>query len=154
MAERGSEDEPGYTLAAGGFLERPAEHGVEIAVVHRRRYSGRDGSPGDWVLPKGKREPGERLEETALREVEEETGWRARILGPGLPCEYLAAGVPKVVMFFPMERVEEGRGRDASEVIEVAWLSPRQALERLTYPTEREVLRQFRPELANESDSE
>ncbi|NLY08430.1 MAG: NUDIX hydrolase [Tissierellia bacterium] len=35
---------------------------------------------GDWVLPKGRRERHETLEETALREVFEETGVRANIL--------------------------------------------------------------------------
>jgi 8-oxo-dGTP diphosphatase len=154
-ADRGpTEDKPGYILAAGGLLERPGGEGVEVAVVHRRRYADRDGSPGDWVLPKGKREPSERLEDTALREVEEETGWRGRILRPGVPCEYLAEGVPKVVMFFPMEAIGKGGVRDASEVAEVAWLSPRKALERLTYPTEREVLRQLHPELATGRDVE
>ncbi|PLX31641.1 MAG: NUDIX hydrolase [Clostridiales bacterium] len=34
---------------------------------------------GDWVLPKGKAEEGETLEQTALREVFEETGVRAEI---------------------------------------------------------------------------
>lgn len=34
---------------------------------------------GDWVLPKGKTEEGETLEQTALREVFEETGVRAEI---------------------------------------------------------------------------
>ena len=34
---------------------------------------------GDWVLPKGKVEPGETHEETALREVKEETGVKASI---------------------------------------------------------------------------
>ena len=34
---------------------------------------------GDWVLPKGKIEPGETHEEAALREVREETGVKATI---------------------------------------------------------------------------
>ncbi|MGE5592544.1 MAG: NUDIX hydrolase [Betaproteobacteria bacterium] len=36
---------------------------------------------GEWVLPKGKVEAGETLEAAALREVEEETGVRAVVLG-------------------------------------------------------------------------
>ena len=38
--------------------------GIEIAVVHRPRYD-------DWSLPKGKCEPGESPDTTALREVAE-----------------------------------------------------------------------------------
>jgi 8-oxo-dGTP pyrophosphatase MutT (NUDIX family) len=49
-------------LAAGGLVEN--EKG-EILFMFRR---------GKWDLPKGKLDPGETLEECALREVEEETG--------------------------------------------------------------------------------
>ncbi len=40
---------------------------------YRNRYEG-------WVLPKGTVEPGETFEETALREVHEETGVQAQIV--------------------------------------------------------------------------
>ena len=70
-----SEPDPGEILAAGAscFV---LEHGVEIAVVHRPRYD-------DWSFPKGKLEPGETMPFAAVREVQEETGLRAR-LGPWL----------------------------------------------------------------------
>lgn len=136
-------------LAAGGLLERrdaTDEGQVLIALVHRTRYQDRGGAPGDWVLPKGKQEPGETLEATALREVKEETGFRARIVGPSYPSTYDAAGVPKVVTFFRMavdadESPSSGR-LDASEVQEVVWLEPARALERLTYASEQDVVRQ------------
>ena len=44
--------------------------GVEILLVHRPKYD-------DWSLPKGKREPGEHILLTAVREVFEETGVRS-----------------------------------------------------------------------------
>ena len=43
------------------------------AILLLRKYN------GDWVLPKGKIEPGESHEEAALREVKEETGVKANI---------------------------------------------------------------------------
>ena len=46
---------------------------AELAVIHRPKYD-------DWSLPKGKLKPGEGFCEAALREVEEETGCRARLL--------------------------------------------------------------------------
>jgi 8-oxo-dGTP diphosphatase len=115
--------------------------------VHRTRYADRSGKKGDWVLPKGKPHKGESLEETALREVQEETGCEARIVGPAFSTEYVAHGVPKVVAFFRMERVSQPTTLDAAEVKEVAWLTPREALERLTYDTERAVLREAYSEL-------
>lgn len=149
-----SEPEPGRQpdpiLAAGGLLERTEEGGVVcIAVVHRSRYEDRQGAPGDWVLPKGKPKPGETLEATATREVLEETGVRGSIVGPSFPSTYEVEGIPKVVTFFLMAS-EEPPGNndgsletlDTSEVLEVVWLEPEEALERLTYASEREVVRQ------------
>ena len=69
--------------AAGGVVWRRGPDGaIEVVVVHRPRYD-------DWSLPKGKQEPGERRRDTALREVEEETGLRC-VRGPklGPPIEY------------------------------------------------------------------
>ena len=40
---------------------------------YRNRYEG-------WVLPKGTVEPGEEYDQTALREVREETGARAQVI--------------------------------------------------------------------------
>jgi 8-oxo-dGTP diphosphatase len=139
--------DPKPILAAGGLLERTDEDGrLRIAIVHRTRYQDRSGKPGDWVLPKGKQEPGESLEATAVREVEEEVGVRGRIVGPSFPCEYEAKGVPKVVVFFRVvpEKTSPPAPTeiDKTEVQAVVWLEPREALERLTYPKEREVLRQ------------
>ena len=58
--------------AAGGVVVRGEGEPLELAVVHRPRYD-------DWSLPKGKLESGERWEDAALREVEEETGLRCEL---------------------------------------------------------------------------
>jgi diadenosine hexaphosphate hydrolase (ATP-forming) len=49
-----------------------------------------------WTFPKGHLEPGETAEEAALREVEEETGWRCKILGPLLDVEYRLCAAGKL----------------------------------------------------------
>jgi 8-oxo-dGTP diphosphatase len=129
-----------YVLAAGGVVERQTPEGLRIAVIHRTLYEDRDGQAGDWVLPKGKMEPGETLEETAIREVREETGCTVRLIGPSYPTEYSVGGMPKLVSFFRMEFITEGGEYDASEVAQVVWLAPADALEQLTYETERQVV--------------
>ena len=121
-------------VAAGGLLERQMEGGVRLAVVLRTRY-------GDWVLPKGKPDGKESIEETALREVREETGCDARIVGPGYEIEYFVNRAPKLVTFFRMEYVAQGFPIDPSEIREVVWLSPSRVMERLSYETERAVVR-------------
>ena len=115
--------------AAGGVVRR----GGEIAVVHRARY-------GDWTLPKGKAEPGETDEECALREVEEETGFRCSIAS-GLGSTRYAddRGRPKSVRFFELT-VESGAFAPNDEVDDLRWLPPVDALELLTYEGEREIV--------------
>lgn len=146
----GAKGHGSYILAAGGLLEREDPDGVHIAVIHRTRYRDSEGAPGDYVLPKGKLAAGESIEEAALREVEEETGCRARILGPSFPCEYRVERVPKIVQFFRMACVTQAPVKDTSEVREVLWLAPGDALARLTYATERDVVRRAYPQIREE----
>jgi 8-oxo-dGTP diphosphatase len=116
--------------AAGGVVVRDGR----VAVVHRPKYD-------DWSLPKGKLDPGERFEEAALREVEEEIGLRCR-LGEELPMVsyHDAKGRPKVVRYWRMEPLE-GDFTPNDEVDEVRWVPPDEAAAVLSYPRDREVVR-------------
>lgn len=130
--------------AAGGVVTRPAARGaLEVLVVHRPRYD-------DWSLPKGKAEPGERAEETALREVEEETGYRCA-LGEELPMVRYEdrRGRQKQVRFWHMtvssDESEHPRANPAfvpnDEVDERRWISPSTAATLLTYDADRRLVR-------------
>jgi 8-oxo-dGTP pyrophosphatase MutT (NUDIX family) len=123
--------------AAGGLVWRAAEGGVpEVLVVHRPKYR-------DWSFPKGKREEGETDEETALREVEEETGYTCH-LGPELPATgYIdRKGRPKSVRYFVMT-VTDGDFVPSDEVDEVRWLRLPAARTLLTYDRDKDVLDAF-----------
>jgi 8-oxo-dGTP diphosphatase len=115
--------------AAGGVVVRDGL----VALVHRPRYD-------DWTLPKGKLDNGESFEEAALREVEEETGLRARLLRELPSVSYEVRGRPKVVRYWLME-VESDEGFVANdEVDEVRWVEPAAARALLTYERDRDVL--------------
>lgn len=115
--------------AAGGVVARDGL----IALVHRPRYD-------DWTLPKGKLDAGESFEEAALREIEEETGIRARLVRELPETHYEVRGRPKVVRYWLME-VESDPGFVANdEVDELRWLEPAQASALLTYERDRVVL--------------
>ena len=120
--------------AAGGIVRRDGE----VLVVHRPKYD-------DWSFPKGKLDEGERWEDAALREVEEETGFRCS-LGPELGSTAYtdSRGRPKVARYWLM-RPESGEFESTDEVDEIAWLSPTDAAERLTYDRDRELLRSAEP---------
>ena len=132
MVER---NEAGEVRAAGGVLVRDRGGDVEVLLVHRPAYD-------DWTFPKGKAEPGESDEECAQREVEEETGVRCR-LGRELPSVRWRDRYdrPKVARYWQLEPVDpDAVASPQNEVDDVAWLSPSDAWERLTYERDREVL--------------
>ncbi|MBB4685484.1 NUDIX hydrolase [Amycolatopsis jiangsuensis] len=127
--------------AAGAVLWRPAASGTEVAVVHRPRYD-------DWSLPKGKADPGETLPATAVREIAEETGFRA-VLGRyvaqtayEVPARGNGKLLKKTVDYFSGEAVS-GEFRPNEEVDELRWLGPVEAERLLTRPADVGVLREF-----------
>lgn len=76
-----------------------------------------------WTWPKGTPEKGETPAQTALREVHEETGYRARIIGI-LPKAYL--GTTRTTAFFLMEPVGE-QGAIINETAQTRWVSYEEA---------------------------
>ncbi len=128
-------------FAAGGIVWKQTPEGCKIAVIHRSRYD-------DWSLPKGKLIKEESWEDAAIREVKEETGCDVRITGFAGPVTYQVKGASKIVLFFTMKAVRESLLTDSSEVKEVLWLSPEEALGRLDYEGERALLsKPFAPAL-------
>jgi len=102
---------------------------------------------GVWALPKGLIAPGEKPDATALREVEEETGARGRLLEKLGDVRYVYTWaderVFKVVSFY-LVRYSSGRLGDvpaehAHEVAEVRWLPLDEAPALLAYKGEREM---------------
>ncbi len=126
-------------LAAGGVLWCGKPGDPEVALVHRPKYD-------DWSLPKGKAEPGEHVIATALREVAEETGYRAR-LGPYLTTlqyRVTSAGSSsnKSVSYWSMKSAD-GSFQASDEVDAMQWLPLDQAQDRLDAKSDRSVLDAF-----------
>ncbi len=137
-------DEARLVRAAGGVIFRNDARGAaKVAVIHRPAYD-------DWTFPKGKLDAGETLEEAALREVEEETGLRCRLIRP-LGCTSYTdrRGRDKVVCYWVMEPAG-GRFRPSVEVDELRWLTVDEAVDTLTYRRDRALLRSLRPPAAAE----
>lgn len=172
----------GPVEAAGAVLWRPGLDGPELALIHRPRYD-------DWSFPKGKQDPGEHIQITAVREVFEETSQHV-VLGRRLPAiSYrLSTGAMKRVRYWAGKAQPEGgdAGGSASaavnagggasssasagsgsasnsgsgsgsgisagasgrfepnhEVDRLAWLTPEEALDRLTRRLDAMVLNAF-----------
>jgi bis(5'-nucleosidyl)-tetraphosphatase len=109
---------------AGALVVRRSESGPEVLLVRARL------DPTRWVLPKGRIEPGEAEEETALREVREEAGVDGCIVASlGAYFFPKLEGQVLVAMF-----IAEYRGLVTQlEPREVAWMDFEQAAAALTF---------------------
>jgi 8-oxo-dGTP pyrophosphatase MutT (NUDIX family) len=131
-------------FSAGGVLVRRLRGRWMLAAI---RPGGRPA--GLWALPKGRIDAGEGAEETALREVAEETGARGRSLGKLGDVRYVytweGERIFKIVSFF-LVRYAGGRLGDVPEefrheVAEVRWLPLEDSSRLLAYGGERDMAR-------------
>ena len=97
-----------------------------------------------WTLPKGTPKRGESTEETALREVAEETGLQVRITAPLESIEYsfVQSGtrIQKTVHYFLMVPVGGDLSRHDKEFDQVRWIDFDEAPTILTFETERDLV--------------
>jgi 8-oxo-dGTP diphosphatase len=111
---------------------------LQIAIVHRTRYA-------DWALPKGKLKRGETWMGAAVREVREETGYGVVAIGFAGEVRYQTVKGQKVVRFWNMR--SEGVAETAvnpDEIAAMVWLTAPEAVERMTYAIERQLVETWR----------
>ena len=125
--------------SAGGVVYRVIDGNIETPLCGRRE-------PKRWSLAKGTPDKGESLEETALREVREETGLEVAIEAPiGTINYWFVAPVDRVrcnktVHFYLMAYKGGCTDQHDPEFDEVKWFSSQEALKSLTYANEARVM--------------
>ncbi|GAC66794.1 hypothetical protein GS4_05_00020 [Gordonia soli NBRC 108243] len=138
--------------SAGGLvisdLDRPVDD-LHAALIGRMDRRGRM----MWSLPKGHIETGETAEQTAIREVAEETGIHGTVVAPLGKIDYwfVSEGrrIHKTVHHYLLRSVG-GELSDADyEVSEVAWVPLRELPRKLTYSDERRLARMARGVIAD-----
>ena len=143
-------------VSAGGVVYRRVNGGIE-AVLCGRHLPSRAGGTGAesagsnrnirWSLAKGTPDAGETLEETALREVREETGLEVEINAPIGSIEYWftergsKARFHKTVHFYLMVSQGGSTEQHDPEFDVVEWFPYDEALKTVGYTNEAEVLR-------------
>jgi 8-oxo-dGTP diphosphatase len=96
-------------------------------------------------MPKGKSDPGESPETTALREVKEETGVDARLIRLIGESRYPIEAGEKIVHWYSMRAARAGAFQPNDEVDAVRWLTIDEAGTRLSYERERDILSKVNP---------
>lgn len=126
-------------VSAGGVVYRQREGQVEVALCGRR-------DPLRWSLPKGTPDRGETMEQTALREVREETGLKVALEEPIGSIQYWFMQPPdptrfnKTVHFYLMTCYGGSINDHDYEFDEVEWVPIDEAQERLTFANEVKIL--------------
>lgn len=93
-----------------------------------------------WTFPKGHIEAGETPRQAALREVLEETGYKATIIRPMLRVKYAFTFqgnyIKKMVQWYLMKKLGRIGKHDASEILSIRWVSLLKAHELVQYPSD------------------
>ena len=146
-------------VSAGGVVYRQREGQIETVlcgwITSKAGQSGQGDSNGEvrtedvrWSLAKGTPDAGETMEETALREVREETGLEVEMQEPISSITYWfadrenAVRYHKTVHFYLMAPVGGDVSLHDPEFDVVRWFPMDEALNILIYPNETTVMRQ------------
>jgi 8-oxo-dGTP pyrophosphatase MutT (NUDIX family) len=139
-------------ISSGGVIFRRRDDSIEVVLTARKKGA-------IWCLPKGLVEAGETLEETAIRETEEETGLKGRSLQKIGEIDYWyysreeEVRIFKTVHFYLLEFVSGFEGDHDSEVDEVRWFTLEEAPNILSYKNEKEMVTRAR-EMLNQPSRE
>jgi 8-oxo-dGTP pyrophosphatase MutT (NUDIX family) len=127
---------PILEFSAGGLV---VDENGRVLLIRARDLRGRP----VWTLPKGTLAPGETSMAAALREVQEETGYRCELVRELEPITYWfqrgGRRIKKTVRWFLM-RPGEKVGEHDHEVDEVLWADRADALSRLRYDSDRKLV--------------
>jgi 8-oxo-dGTP pyrophosphatase MutT (NUDIX family) len=135
-------------FSAGGVVLKTIRGRPMVAAIRPQ------GKPeGVWALPKGNLDPGEKPEETAVREVFEETGVHGRLVEKlgDVKYTYTRRGGERIFKIVSFYLLRAGRGRIGDieermriEVAEARWLPLDEAPRLLAYGGEREMVQKAR----------
>ena len=145
-------------ISAGGVTVRRAAQGWEMAVIEPQKEPSASAPRGKkksqkvlLALPKGLVDPGEKPEQTAIREVREETGITATPVAKLADIKYVYVRswgdkerVFKIVSFYLLRyvsgEIDDIKPEMRIEVKQALWIPLEEAARRLAYRGEREVV--------------
>jgi 8-oxo-dGTP pyrophosphatase MutT (NUDIX family)/ribonuclease HI len=136
----GTRAKPEIQRSAGGVVYKKEGSKYKICLIAKKDKT-------IWSLPKGRVDEGEIPEETAVREVAEETGHHVRIETKIDEVNYYFfwkdndTFYHKFVYFYLMPLIEENAQERDQEADAVIWVTPREAHKMVTYINEKEVIR-------------
>ncbi len=127
-----------HAVSSGGVIYKKSKPEIKVAVAIR-------GKGKIFCLPKGLVERGEKPEETASREVKEETGLTGRLVDKIDSIEYWFNWSNKKIhkkVYFYLFKYLSGKTSDHDyELEDVKWFPIDEAIKKLTYKNEKEIMK-------------
>lgn len=106
----------------------------------------RDPEKSYWGFPKGHLESGETSRQAAVREIQEETGLKVEIVGNAGESKYVYTldeeKIFKAITVFVMKQTGGELKFQPEELLAVEWVSPEEALKRLSFSQDKGLLKQ------------
>lgn len=134
-------------FSSGGIVYKKANGKKMILVCQHSAHHG-------WVFPKGligDMIDGEGKEETAIREVKEETGAEGKIIKPLSPITYWyvwgGEKIKKTVYYYIMEYIGGDISKHDFEMENVEWISLDEVERRLSYASDKKVWKEAQAKL-------
>lgn len=125
--------------SCGAVVYRKGKDGTEILLIQHK-------NGGHWAFPKGHVEKNETEEETALREIREETGLKVK-LNTGFRQSVTYSPKPEVmkdVIYFAAKASPDDKAKPQEKEVEaLRWERPKKAEELVTYANDRDILYAF-----------
>jgi 8-oxo-dGTP pyrophosphatase MutT (NUDIX family) len=133
--------------AGGVVIKKQGDENLILVCQHSQHHG--------WVFPKGligDHIEGEKKEDTAIREVEEETGVKGKIIKILAPVDYWyffeGEKIHKTVYYFLMKYISGDITKHDNEMENVQWLEENEVEKRLTYPADKKVWQEAKQLLA------
>ena len=134
-----------FEFSAGGIVFNKTPKGVDVLLCQHSYHHG-------WGFPKGligDKLKGENKEDTAIREVEEETGAKGKIIEPLEPVTYWykfeGEKIKKTVYYYVMEYLDGDIAKHDFEMENVEWIRSGNVIEKLTFKADKEVFMKAKP---------
>ena len=128
-------------FSCGGVVWDPEAEKVLVVLVENLQRK------KVWTFPKGHPEGQEMDEATALREVNEETGWECEVLKPIMDTQYSYTHknvkVNKTVRWFLMKPVKQVGSFQVEEILEIRWVDLDEAKKMIGYESDIKLLKRL-----------
>jgi len=139
-------------ISAGALIFRKTRKGREYLLLH---YPSLKPGKDYWEFPKGHIEKGEKAEEAAIREVEEETGLKIKNLIPGFKkkIKYFFRKNNKTtfkIVYYFLTETKEKEVKISSEHLGFKWLNPDKAKKLVKFKNSRQLIEEAESFLAAE----